>query len=118
MAGGRGSDNRLVEATAATKVFSGALSDKLRQRKALVILGYALAALTKAVFPLERSRLLLLGQARALTLARRVQSLQDASMTASSICERMSRVPIPRPCHSSATAIANSQVCMALSDSA
>ena len=43
----------IAEATAAiTKVFSGALSDYLRKRKFLVVLGYALGAFTKPVFPL------------------------------------------------------------------
>lgn len=43
----------IAEATAAiTKVFSGALSDRLGQRKRLAALGYGLAALTKPVFPL------------------------------------------------------------------
>ena len=43
----------VAEATAAiTKVFSGAISDYFRKRKALVVLGYALAAFTKPVFPL------------------------------------------------------------------
>lgn len=42
-----------AEASAAiTKVFSGAISDYFRKRKALVVLGYALAALTKPMFPL------------------------------------------------------------------
>jgi MFS family permease len=46
----------LAEATAAiTKVFSGALSDRLGKRKALAALGYGLAALTKPVFPLAGS---------------------------------------------------------------
>lgn len=46
----------VAEATAAiTKVFSGALSDFLRRRKFLMILGYGLAALTKPVFPLAGS---------------------------------------------------------------
>ena len=46
----------ITEATAAvTKVFSGALSDYLRRRKSIVILGYGLSALTKPVFPLARS---------------------------------------------------------------
>ncbi len=41
------------EATAAiTKVFSGALSDRIGKRKLLVGIGYGLAALTKPVFPL------------------------------------------------------------------
>ncbi len=43
----------VAEATAAiTKVFSGALSDRLGRRKELVTIGYGLAALTKPVFPL------------------------------------------------------------------
>lgn len=43
----------IAEATAAiTKVFSGALSDRLGRRKELAALGYGLAAMTKPVFPL------------------------------------------------------------------
>lgn len=43
----------VAEATAAiSKVFSGALSDYFRKRKALVVLGYGLSAATKPVFPL------------------------------------------------------------------
>ena len=46
----------ISEATAAiTKVFSGVLSDWLGKRKMLVVLGYALAAFTKPVFPLASS---------------------------------------------------------------
>jgi MFS family permease len=46
----------VAEATAAiTKVFSGALSDYLGKRKLLLVLGYALAAFTKPVFPLATS---------------------------------------------------------------
>ena len=46
----------VAEATAAiTKVFSGALSDYLGRRKLPLVLGYALAALTKPVFPLATS---------------------------------------------------------------
>lgn len=46
----------VAEATAAVvKVFSGALSDYLGKRKFLLILGYALAAITKPVFPLATS---------------------------------------------------------------
>jgi len=46
----------VAEATAAvTKVFSGALSDYLGKRKFLVVLGYALAAFTKPIFPLATS---------------------------------------------------------------
>ena len=43
----------IAEATAAiTKVFSGALSDRLGRRKELAALGYGLAAVTKPIFPL------------------------------------------------------------------
>jgi MFS family permease len=35
-----------------TKVFSGALSDRLGKRKLLAVLGYGLAAMTKLIFPL------------------------------------------------------------------
>jgi MFS family permease len=46
----------IAEATAAiTKVFSGALSDYLGERKWLTALGYGLAALTKPIFPLAPS---------------------------------------------------------------
>jgi MFS family permease len=46
----------IAEATAAvTKVFSGALSDYLGKRKLLLVLGYALAAFTKPIFPLATS---------------------------------------------------------------
>ena len=46
----------VAEATAAiAKVFSGALSDRLGKRKPLLVLGYALAALTKPIFPLATS---------------------------------------------------------------
>jgi len=46
----------IAEATAAvTKVFSGVLSDYLGKRKLLLVLGYALAALTKPMFPLATS---------------------------------------------------------------
>jgi MFS family permease len=46
----------VAEATAAvTKVFSGALSDYFGKRKFLVVLGYALAAFTKPIFPLAPS---------------------------------------------------------------
>lgn len=43
----------IAEATAAiTKVFSGALSDRIGRRKGLTALGYGLSAVTKPVFPL------------------------------------------------------------------
>lgn len=46
----------VAEATAAiVKVFSGALSDFLGKRKFLMVLGYALAAFTKPIFPLATS---------------------------------------------------------------
>jgi MFS family permease len=46
----------VAEATASiVKVFSGALSDYLGRRKALMVFGYALGALTKPVFPLAQS---------------------------------------------------------------
>ena len=46
----------VAEATAAiTKVFSGALSDRIGRRKELAALGYGLAAVTKPVFPLAGS---------------------------------------------------------------
>lgn len=46
----------IAEATAAiTKVFSGALSDRIGRRKDLAVLGYGLAALTKPVFALAPS---------------------------------------------------------------
>ena len=46
----------VAEATSAIlKVFSGTLSDYLRRRKLLMLLGYGLAALTKPVFPLASS---------------------------------------------------------------
>ena len=46
----------IAEATAMiTKVFSGYVSDRFRKRKALVVLGYGLAALTKPLFPLASS---------------------------------------------------------------
>ena len=46
----------VAEAAAAVmKVFSGALSDYLGKRKFLMVLGYALAAFTKPIFPLATS---------------------------------------------------------------
>ena len=46
----------IAEATAAiTKIFSGALSDRIGKRKLLVGIGYGLAALTKPVFPMAGS---------------------------------------------------------------
>jgi MFS family permease len=52
----------IAEATAAVvKPFSGALSDRLRRRKPLVLLGYGLAALSKPLFPLAASVATVLG---------------------------------------------------------
>lgn len=46
----------VAEATASiTKVFSGALSDRLGKRQALASFGYTMAAITKPVFPLAQS---------------------------------------------------------------
>jgi MFS family permease len=46
----------VAEGTAAvTKVFAGALSDYFRRRKTLIVLGYALAAMSKPLFPLASS---------------------------------------------------------------
>lgn len=46
----------IAEGTAAvTKVFAGVVSDYFRKRKTLIVLGYALAALTKPMFPLATS---------------------------------------------------------------
>ena len=60
----------VAEATASiVKVFSGALSDWLGQRKLLAALGYGLAALTKPIFPL--AALARLGRGGALHRPRR-----------------------------------------------
>lgn len=46
----------IAEAVAAiTKVFSGTISDYMRKRKILAILGYGLAAVTKPIFPLANT---------------------------------------------------------------
>lgn len=46
----------IAEATAAiTKIFSGALSDRIGKRKGLAVLGYGMAAFTKPIFPLAPS---------------------------------------------------------------
>ena len=52
----------IAEATASiAKVFSGALSDRLKRRKPIVVLGYGLAALSKPLFPLAGTLGLVLG---------------------------------------------------------
>lgn len=46
----------IAEATASImKVFSGVISDQFQKRKALILLGYSLGALTKPIFPLAHS---------------------------------------------------------------
>ena len=46
----------VAEATASiTKIFSGAISDWMGQRKVLAVIGYGLAAITKPAFPLANS---------------------------------------------------------------
>jgi MFS family permease len=51
----------LAEATASiVKVFSGALSDRMARRKPLVVFGYALAMVSKPLFPLAGSLSLVL----------------------------------------------------------
>jgi MFS family permease len=48
----------IAEATASiSKIFSGALSDRIGKRKPLILLGYGMAALTKPLFPLADSAL-------------------------------------------------------------
>jgi MFS family permease len=52
----------IAEATASlTKVFSGALSDRLGRRKGLALAGYGMAALTKPLFALAATPLWVLG---------------------------------------------------------
>jgi len=52
----------IAEATASiVKLFSGAISDRIGRRKPLVVFGYALAALSKPLFPLAGSVPLVLG---------------------------------------------------------
>lgn len=52
----------IAEATASImKVFSGVISDRFHKRKALLMTGYGLAALTKPVFPLANTALEVIG---------------------------------------------------------
>ncbi len=52
----------LAEATASfLKAYSGALSDRFRRRKPLVLAGYSMAALAKPLFPLAGSAAMILG---------------------------------------------------------
>ena len=56
----------IAEGTASiVKIFSGAWSDRMARRKPLIVLGYALSALTKPLFPLA-------GSAGTVFVARRV----------------------------------------------
>jgi MFS family permease len=48
-------------AASITKIFSGALSDRLSRRKPLIVAGYAMAALTKPLFPLAGSAVTVFG---------------------------------------------------------
>src|SRR5688572_9437335 len=51
-----------AEATALVlKVFAGTLSDALRRRKPLIVLGYSLSALAKPLFPLAQGVALVVG---------------------------------------------------------
>ena len=46
----------IAESTASiSKIFSGALSDRMTRRKPLILLGYGMSALTKPLFPLAGS---------------------------------------------------------------
>ncbi|MDE2560930.1 MAG: MFS transporter [Sphingomonadales bacterium] len=47
--------------TAITKVFSGAISDRIGKRRPLILLGYGMAAATKPLFPLAGSAGMVLG---------------------------------------------------------
>lgn len=61
-AAGLGLIEGIAEATASVvKVFSGTLSDRFRRRKPLVVAGYALAAITKPMFPLAGSAAEIIG---------------------------------------------------------
>jgi MFS family permease len=52
----------VAEATASfTRLFSGAISDRSRRRKPLLLAGYGLAALSKPLFPLADSALTVMG---------------------------------------------------------
>ena len=58
-----------------TKVFAGAISDYFRRRKTLIVIGYALAALTRPLFPLA-------GSARMIFAARFLDRMSKASRDA------------------------------------
>ena len=66
----------VAEGTASvTKVFAGAISDYFRRRKTLIVLGYALAALTRPLFPLA-------GSAQVIFAARFLDRMSKASRDA------------------------------------
>src|SRR4051812_45344798 len=57
-----GAIDGIAEATASiSKVFSGWLSDRMGRRKPLILLGYGLAALSKPLFPLAQTAIVVLG---------------------------------------------------------
>jgi MFS family permease len=57
-----GAIDGVAEATASiSKVFSGWLSDRMGRRKPLILLGYGLAALSKPLFPLAQTAIVVLG---------------------------------------------------------
>ena len=58
-----------------TKVFAGAISDYFRRRKTLIVLGYALAAVTRPLFPLT-------GSASVIFAARFLDRMSKASRDA------------------------------------
>ncbi len=52
----------IAESTAAiARIFSGYISDRVRRRKPLILIGYGLAALTKPLFPMAEGLALVLG---------------------------------------------------------
>jgi MFS family permease len=52
----------VAESTASiVKIFSGYISDRMRRRKPLILIGYALSAISKPVFPLAGGLTLVLG---------------------------------------------------------
>ncbi len=66
----------VAEGTASVmKVFAGAISDYFRRRKTLIVIGYALAALTRPLFPLA-------GSARMIFTARFLDRMSKASRDA------------------------------------
>ncbi len=80
----------IAEATASiTKVFSGALSDYFRRRKLLTVIGYALAALTKPLFPLA-------GSVGLVLTARFIDRIGKGIRGAASRCRRSAAATVRR----------------------